>query len=469
MGLAVSWGAARKALRLCLVAALAAAALPARAQNKRSSWEIFIYFGGYFANDVPAARQFGEITTTRAEPFAAFDPNDVDSYFIRNLGNVGGHSLTIDPSVYPFQELPSSQFFGNTPCNNSGRPPDDPSNPRPGIIPYFDECDNDQEARWRYNAGGRPIDTNGEIQRDDSEFALGIRAGYNFTRHWEIELDLGFGKQRLDLTQNLIPLLADPIDLSDSRAAQLAKFYEFTWANVDYQSLLSTTGLGELPRVVASRPATDPNYTIPIYFPSNVGSPGTPVSAPETFDDVTDFVNRVFLDPTAFRNRGNQVNIDQFTVSVSGKYNFNTKADSRIVPYVGAGLGRWIRNFDSPWDGNDTSFALGEAGVRLFVNEIFAFRLEGRYVQYLDDSFTIDAELNRFNLPDRTWDNFTEASCARDNRERRPPCRTSDNVPVEWEFPDLGGGGGNARISVEADLDDFYELRVGFDVVLGGK
>jgi hypothetical protein len=38
-----------------------------------------------------------------------------------------------------------------------------------------------------------------------------------------------------------------------------------------------------------------------------------------------------------------------------------------------------------------------------------------------------------------------------------------------FAFPDLGGGGGNARVSADIELDDFYEVRLGFDVMLGGK
>ncbi len=340
----------------------------------------------------------------------------------------------------------------------------DPNDPR---LPYFDECDGDQESRYIYNGSG--ITTNGAIQKDDSEFMLGLRGGYNITRHWEVEVDLGFGKQRLDLTQNLVPLLqASVSDLSDPRASALAKFYQFTWANDDYSSLVPTQGAPqEMPNVVASRIAKDPAFNIPAYFPIRPSDPNFIALAPETYADVTGFVNRVFQDPTAFRNRGNQINIDTFTLSASANYNFNTKPDSRIIPYVSAGFGRWFRNFDSPYDGNDTNFLTYGAGIRFFVNEIFSFRADARMVSYLDDTFTIDAKLHNYNVPDRVWDSFL--GCVRDQQEIRPPCpAASTNVPAS-AFAALGGGGGNADISVEAALDDFFEVRIGFDVILGGK
>ena len=48
-----------------------------------------------------------------------------------------------------------------------------------------------------------------------------------------------------------------------------------------------------------------------------------------------------------------------------------------------------------------------------------------------------------------------------------PPC-TAFN-PAESEFPELNGGGGKATMEVEAELDDFFEFRIGFDVILGGS
>ncbi|HET6373096.1 MAG TPA: outer membrane beta-barrel protein, partial [Candidatus Polarisedimenticolia bacterium] len=207
--------------------------------------------------------------------------------------------------------------------------------------------------------------------------------------------------------------------------------------------------------------------SIPVYFPMSSFDPNGPHPA-ERYDDVTGFINRVFQDPTSFRNRGNQINIDQFTMSASVNYNFNTKADSRIVPYVKAGFGRWIRNFDEPWDGDDTNFLTYGGGVRFFVNEIFAFRAEVRNVHYLDDSFTIKAKLNGVDLKDRQFEGSAVPVCERDQRLVTPPCEPH-NVPSTVVFPDLGGGGGNASVQVVADLDDFYEVRIGFDVVLGGK
>lgn len=451
---------ARMASRAILGAAvLALLTAPAAAQNKKNSWEVFIYFGGFFANEVPSARQFGDVTTYRTEPAFAADPNNLSHVFVPNLGKVGGDQ-TGDPN-YPFNTSPGNQFFG-PPCNNDFGPlvPGDPR------APYFDECDPDQESRWRYNASG--IRTNGEIQTDDSEFTLGIRGGYNITRHWQVEIDLGFGKQRLDLTRNLVPLLRASVnDIADPRARALADFYRFTWANLDYSTLVPLSGVGEHPNVVASRSANDPNFSIPMYFPLRPDDPGYLTPAGETFEDVTGFVNRVFQDPTAFRNRGNQINIDNFTLAGSVNYNFNTKADSRIVPYLSAGFGRWIRNFDRPWDGEDTDFLNYGGGIRFFVNEIFAFRADARMVNYLDDSFTIEGALQNFNLRDRSFDQF--GGCERDQREIQPPCIGGPNVPAEYAFPNLNGGGGTALIKVEAELDDFFEIRIGFDVILGGK
>ncbi|MGH9867720.1 MAG: hypothetical protein ACREAA_06100 [Candidatus Polarisedimenticolia bacterium] len=450
--------------RLAMVAAVVTMCAPAMAQNKKNSWEVFIYFGGFFGNDVPTATQFGEIQTYRTEPSFAdigdpSDPNNLAHVFTPNMGLVGGDG-TGDPN-YPLNTDQGS-VFQNAPCVFNNFPLTGPGDPR---APFFDECDQDQESRYLYNASG--IVTNGEIQTDDTEFSLGLRGGYNITRHWEVELDLGFGKQRLDLTQNLDPLLTASVNsLSDPRAADLARFYEFTWANVDYGSIVPAGAPQEHPSVISSRKANDPTYNIPMYYPVPVGFAGTPPPG-ETFEDVTGFVNRVFQDPTAWRNRGNQINIDYFSVSLSGVYNFNTKADSRVIPYLSAGVGSWIRNFDDPYDGGSTSYYLGGAGIRFFVNEIFSFRADARYISYMDDSFEITGSLNNFNLPDR--EAFGE--CERDQRNPAPPCSgtAGQPPPIEYAFPDLGGGGGNAEIRVDAELDDFYEIRIGFDVILGGK
>lgn len=437
-------------------------AAPVAAQNKKNSWEVFLYFGSYYNNQVPSAKTYGEITTLRADPVFAFDPTDPNEIYVPNLGHVGGDQ-TGDPN-YPFNVSPGDQY-GNPPCLGNN----DPNDARwTNALPYLDECDNDQEAQWIYNA--KRIETNGEIQTDDSEFALGIRAGYNITRHFEIEFDLGFGKQRLDLTKNLNPLLKESVNLadpSDPVARELAEFYQFTWANIDYWSLVPVTGKGEHPLVVASRKASDPTYDIPMYFPTRYDDGTYMLPDGETFEDVTEFVNRVFQNPTAWRNRGNQINIDAFTLSLSGNYNFNTKADSRLVPYVSLGLGRWIRNFDAPWDGEDTNFLTAGAGLRFFINEIFSFRADARYVAYADDHFTITGRMDNFNVEDRQWAGFSN-TCMRDQRDIRPPCIASD-PQQSWFFPNFQEGGGTALVEIEAELDDFYELRIGFDVILGGK
>jgi len=455
---------ARPFVRAVAVLAVALVwAVPAMAQNKKGAYEVFIYFGGFYANNIPSAVQYGRITATRVVPEFAQNPQDPTQVYTPNLGLVGGDQSG-DPN-YPFNNGPSA-INGSTPCFFDNSPPD-PNNPNDIRVPYFDECDNDQESRYIYNASG--IKTNGEIQRDDSEFMLGLRAGYNFTRHWEVEVDIGFGKQRIDLTRNVVPLLKASInDLSDPLASDLAKFYQFTWANSDYGSIVPENASNEHPNVVASRVANDPNYTIPMYFPVRNDVSGYVVPDGETFADVTGFVNRIFQDPTAFRNRGNQINIDTFTLSASVSYNFNTKPDSRIIPYVSGGFGRWFRNFDSPYDGNDTDYLSYGAGIRFFVNEIFAFRADARAVRYMDDVFTIKAKLHNYDLPDRSWEGFANF-CARDQKEIRPPCQSGSVFDPSAAFPNLNGGGGNADISIEAELDDFYEVRIGFDVMLGGK
>lgn len=452
---------ARAVLRAGLVAVIMLSfTVPAVAQNKRRSWEVFIYFGSFFANDVPGAKQFGDIRTLRAEPNFAVDPNDPSQVVTPNLGKIGGEQPP-DPN-YPFDTAPGNQF-GMAPCNGDNGPlaSSDPNiDPR---APFFDECDNDQEGRYIYNASG--ITTNGEIQTDDSEFMLGVRGGYSFTRHLQIEVDLGFGKQRLDLTRNLDPLLTASVNsIADPRAAALAKFYQFTWANVDYQSIVNVSGSGEHPEVIASRVGRNSSHNIPIYFPTRFDDANYILPAGETFEDVTGFINRVFQDPTAFRNRGNQINIDNFNLSVAGNWNFNTKPDSRIIPYVTAGFGRLFRNFDSPWDGEDSDFLTYGGGIRFFVNEIFAFRADLRAVNYSDDSFEITAKMSGFDLPDRVFSGF--GGCVRDQRAVQPPCAAA-SVPAAYAFPLNGGGSANVR--VDAELDDFFEIRIGFDVVLGGR
>jgi hypothetical protein len=443
---------------------------PALAQNKKNSWEVFIYFGGFFSNELPSATQSGQVQTYRVEPLVTIDPNSIDEVYRPDLGLVGGDQTSAGPNdpnySYPFFNPDAAGQFGNPPCLGNLARITDPNDPR---VPYADECDDDMEAMWRYNANG--IVTNGEVQRDDAEFTLGIRTGYNITRHWEVELDIGFGKQRLDLTQNLVPLLTlSTNDISNPNAAALAQFYQFTWANRDYGYLvpgLSATGTGEHPNVFASRIAPDPNYNIPLYFPNRPTD--IPAYVPpdgETFEDVTGFINRAFQDPTAFRNRGNQINIDTFTLAGSINYNFNTAADSRIIPYLSAGLGQWIRNFDSPYSGGNTNFYTYGGGIRFFVNEIFAFRADLRAVAYAEDSFTIDATLKDVNLQDTQ---FITPLCYRDQFDVVPPCTGPTSVPGHVVFPELGNGGGDASLEVDVELDDFFEFRIGFDVILGGQ
>ena len=63
------------------VAVVAAATLivvtPTQAQNKKNSWEVFLYFGSSFANEIPSAIQQGSVTNYRLEPqLLVADPND---------------------------------------------------------------------------------------------------------------------------------------------------------------------------------------------------------------------------------------------------------------------------------------------------------------------------------------------------------------------------------------------------------
>ena len=461
---------------IALMTVLALGSAPALAQNKKNSWEVFLYFGGFFSNEVPSATQSGQVTTYRVEPTLAGqggggDPNNIDDVYRRDLGLIGGDQTSTgvnDPTYdYPFVTDAITQALGNPPCQGDFSRPGSPGETIMGRENYADECDTDMESLWKYNASG--IVTNGEIQKDSTEFMLGIRTGYNITRHWEVEFDVGFGKQRLDLTQELVPLLTlSTNDIANPNAAALADFYQFTWANRDYQFLVppETAAPGEHPNVISSRPATDPNYTIPLYYPDRPTQvPAYILPDGETFEDVTGFINRVLLDPTAFRNRGNQINIDIFSLAGSVNYNFNTKADSRIIPYVSAGAGRWIRSFDSPYDGGDTSFFTYGGGIRFFVNEIFSFRADLRAVTYADDSFTITGGLKDLNLKDVEW--IANFLCFRDQDAIEPPCQLF--TPPGHVFPALGRGGGDATMEVDAELNDFFEFRIGFDVILGGQ
>ncbi|MFQ5700948.1 MAG: hypothetical protein ACE5HU_03800 [Acidobacteriota bacterium] len=300
-----------------LVAAIVAGIAPAGAQNKKRSWEVFLYFGSFFSNDIPKATQRGEVTTQRVAfdriNVLSFAPNGNTDLLIPNLGAVGGDGTSAGPNDpnynYPFVTDSATQVFFNPPCNflvlgqNVKRPTE-----------FLDECDADIEARYKYNASG--IQTNGSVEQDDMEFTLGLRTGYNITRHWEVELDLGFGKQRLNMTKNLVPLLTASVnDVNDPRAPQLAKFFQFTFANRDYAALFpSNEANREIPSVIASRLANDPNYNIPVFFPQRTDV-GFIKPQGKTFDDVTEFINEVLQDPTAFRNRANQINMDVFTVT----------------------------------------------------------------------------------------------------------------------------------------------------------
>jgi len=84
------------ATSLGLAAALLATSIsPASAQNKKKSWEIYIYFGDYGSQSIPTAIQRGVVTTYRLDPTAAeflTDPNNkrvTQCVICRNLGDPG--------------------------------------------------------------------------------------------------------------------------------------------------------------------------------------------------------------------------------------------------------------------------------------------------------------------------------------------------------------------------------------------
>jgi hypothetical protein len=469
---------------------LALATTPSFAQNRKKSWEIFIYFGQYGGQRVPSAIQTAEVTTYRLDPFRAqpADPNNngaLDPKFCaicRNAGATGSDDPNVPADQFLGPPLPGDQNFVPTVIDycqlGSGSPipaATDPDNP------YLDECDDDLEAVYVYNAGG--IKTNGPVQVDDSEFLLGARLGYNITNHWEVELDLGFAKQRLNMTRNLIPMLTEPVsNPADPYFRRLADFYVFTWANIDFVSLgykptfiqgdpNTVTGMGgvqEIPNVPQRRWSRNPEADIPAVLPM-------PLVAAETFEDVTEFINRIYLDPAAIRNRANQVNVDIFSVGLSGVYNFNTKPDSRIVPYVQGGIGRWIRQYDTPYDGENTDYFTFGGGVRFFVNEIFAFRFEARQTYFRDDTSTITANIPRQDLLDLATE--VGSACMRDQDppQQQPPQEcTADSIDFVNNgqrpgLPENSGAGGYASIEIITETDNFWEARVGFDIILGGR
>ena len=449
------------------------------AQNKKRAWEIFIYFGEYGSQTVPSAIQKGTITTYRLDPFAAAipDPSGIPTdpntprfcVICKNLGLTGPTDQYLGP-------IAGGSYTPVDPC--PGDPNQSPWALDPNL-PYLDECDDDIEAKYVYNKTG--IVTNGEVQRNDAEFLLGARVGYNITRHWEVELDLGFAKQRLDMTKNLIPLLSEPVtNPADPWYERLAKFYEFTWANVDFLTLgynpifgadpnnPEISGAQEIPNVPHHRASKNPGADIPAILPM-------PSEPGETFEDVTDFVNRVFLDPQAFRNRANQINIDIFSVGLAGLFNFNTKPDSRIVPYLQAGYGRWMRSFDSPYEGEDTDYLTYGGGVRFFVNEIFSFRAEWRGVLFQEDTATITAKLPKQNLLDLSV--VGSGACVRDQDPpaQQPPIECNQSYLQAYNnnerprLPRNSGAGGRASVEFVTETDSFWEARIGFDVLLGGK
>ena len=149
----------RMATRVALLAVvLSVAFLPASAQNKKKSWEIFIYFGGFFGNEIPSATQTGVALTYRTDPLLALnsDPTDINSVFVPNLGRVGGDQTSMgvnDPNyTYPFEPQATAPFqFNQPPCSGDFSSLDPNGDFR---TPYFDECDGDQESRWVYNASG---------------------------------------------------------------------------------------------------------------------------------------------------------------------------------------------------------------------------------------------------------------------------------------------------------------------------
>lgn len=475
---------------LLILGLVALSATPASAQNRRKSWEVFIYFGEYGGQRVPSVIQSGTVRTYRMDPALSetapltgplLDPNTGQPACVdcRNAGQTG----------------PGSSFIGAFDPVNGNFNSVDICFDKGVLLPvafdpnFLDECDNDVEAVYKYNAKG--IVTNGSVERNDREFLLGARGGYNITAHWEAEMDIGFSKQRLDMTKNLIPLLqASVSNPADPYFKRQASFFEFTWANSDFLALgynptVDTTtgivqsvgGVQEIPNVPQHRYSKTNSADIPAVLPM-------PLVASEHFADVTAFVNRVFLNPTAFRNRANQINIDIFSLGLTGVYNFNTKPDSRVVPYLSGGMGRWMRQYDTPYNGEDTNYYTYGGGIRFFVNEIFAFRAEAREIIFQSNTSTITAKLPRQNLVDfaaegaRTISSGTTpaSGCFRDQDPpaQQPPKECDDNYINFYnnglinKLPNTGTGG-YASVKFVTQTDDFWEARVGFDVLLGGR
>jgi hypothetical protein len=208
-----------------------------------------------------------------------------------------------------------------------------------------------------------------------------------------------------------------------------------------------------------------------------------PLAKAETFPDVTAFVNRVLLNPGAFRNRANQINTDIFSTGISGVYNFNTKPDKRIVPYLQAGTGLWQRRYTTPYKGENSNYFTYGGGVRFFVNEIFSFRTELRQVVYQQSTARITGSLPRQNLLDAKG---VFGSCMRDQDPpvSQPPQECDQSYidafngsiapPAPFTKADLAlpansGAGGRASVSFITATNNFWEARVGFDLLLGGK
>jgi hypothetical protein len=271
---------------LTIAGLLALSVSPARAQNRRKSWEIFIYFGEYGGQTVPSAIQSGVVKTYRLDPQLAVlaDPNDITSALCeicRNAGDTGPGSQFMIPTSTGNQ-IPDPVehcFVGGGPLPVAFDP----------TSPFYDECDDDVEAVYKYNRQG--IVTNGAVERNDREFLLGARFGYNITNHWEVELDLGFAKQRLDMTRNLIPLLQNTVsNPADPFFQQSAEFYEFTWANRDFLKLgyqpsfsavnpgvlLAMDGMQEIPNVPHRRFSKNPGADIPAVLPMPPDGPQKP-------------------------------------------------------------------------------------------------------------------------------------------------------------------------------------------------